>query len=147
MMTDRQTVICRKENPRVVGQSALVELIEDTTDLRIEMSDNRIVFPALRLHRVLGARERRELFIAKIRAAAYRIFKGILRLKIDRQLNPLQRILVEVFLRRLPRVVRRIESHVHEERVFALLSLLEVIDGVVGRDLAPVLPAVPKTAQ
>src|SRR5262245_12830208 len=104
-----------EEDPSVFSQAALIECIEDTAELRIKMRDQSVVFAAMNFHRLLGARKRTELFVAQIGPAADRIFVRVLLEEIPGRLDPRERILIEIFLRRLPRVMRGIERTIDKE--------------------------------
>src|SRR5262245_964596 len=100
----------------------------------------------MHLDSFLGARKRAQSFITEIGAAADQVLVGIFRQKVRRDSNPGERVSVEIFLRRLPRVVRSVERDVEEERIPSLLGLLQIIDGVVGSHFAPMFSAFPKAA-
>ena len=69
---------------------------------------------------------------------------GILGQVVLRHLHLVERIAVDVFLRRLARVVRRVEGDVHEERIVAFFGILEKTKRIVGDHLAPVLATLPE---
>ena len=111
------------------------------------MLDDRVVLLPVHFHRVVGARERPQFFITQPGAAADVVLVRILVEVARRNLDAAQRVAVDVFLRGLSRVVRRVERDVHEKRPLVLLGFADVVDSIVRDDFAPMLAALPKTVE
>ena len=101
----------------------------------------------MHFHRVVGARERPKFFITQPGAAADVILVRVLVEVARWHLNAAQWIAVNVLLRGLSRVVRRVECDVHEKRPLVLLGFADVVDGIVRDDLAPMLAALPESVE
>ena len=99
VMAHGEPVVRGEEDPRVVGLSAGIERIEDAADLRVEMRDERVILAAMRFDGELGARHRREVFIAQPVRAANVVFVRIFGQKALWHRDTAQRIQIEILLR------------------------------------------------
>ena len=147
VLTAGQSVVGREENVRVVFLSGLLELSQDAANLRVHVSDDRVILLAIDLHRMLGARERGEAFVSQIPAAFHLLVVRVLGDEVLRNGDLVERVAINEFFRRLPRVVRSVKGDVHEEGVVGFLCHPEIIDGVIADDFAPVFSAFPEAAE
>ena len=147
VMADGQPVVGAEKDVGVLRLAGGVERVEDAPDLRVHVLDDRVIFLPVHLHCVVRARERPEFLVAQIGTAADGVLVRVLVEIIFRHLDAAQRVAVDVLLRRLPGVVRRVERDVHEERPLVPLGFADVIDRVVRDHLAPMLAALPESVE
>jgi hypothetical protein len=77
--------------------------VEDAAGLRVHVRDRCAVPAAVDLDRVARARERRELLVAKVRAAADRVLVRVLRQMVRRHFDLFERVLPVLAPRRFLR--------------------------------------------
>ena len=136
VLSDSQAVVGREDDDGVVGLAASFQGVEDAAEVVVRVRDDRVIFAAMHLHRLLRARERRQPLIAQLVVALVERMLGHV---IRRDLDILGRVHIDVFFRRLPRIMWSVERHVHKEWIVTLRDVvLQVLDGGVGPELAAV---------
>lgn len=112
MLAHRESVIGRKNHISVPGLSGLFQCVKNFSDLRIHISNMGVIFGAPQPDGTGCSRQGGQQFITNVTVALIeRVFGQV----VGRQKDPVFRIPVGELLWRLPRVVRRVETHIEEE--------------------------------
>ena len=110
------------------------------------MGDDGIVFPTVHFDCIFRTWIRSQHFVTDLcRIGPFGV--GILRGKILRYLDSIQRISIMILLRRLPGIMRRIEGEIHEEGFIGLARDTHEVLCVIRHDFAPVLAARPESLE
>ncbi len=141
-----QSVVGGEENVGIIHESFGFQVVQDFADLRVEVTDDGVVFLQVRFDGQLSAGEGRQCFVAQLGADADFVVPRVVGLETRRNLDAIQRVHINILLRRLPGVVGGVEGQVHEEWMVTLAGLPGEIRRVVGDYLSPMLAALPEAA-
>ena len=111
----------------------LLQRREDPPDLLVQVRDQAVVLGQLVANHRLGPRPGGQVLVAA--ASHHAVVERQLRQEVRRQRRQVAVVRLAVARRRLPRIVRRGEGDVGEERLLAVV-LLQELDGRVGEQLA-----------
>jgi len=111
------------------------------------MGNDRVVLLAVHPDRMFGARVGAEGSVALFDIHSDRILPRVLGKKALRDCDVVQRVTIDEGLRRLPRIVRRVEGDIQEERLLAGFCIVHEANRVIGDNFAPVLAALPEAAE
>ena len=109
VLADGEPMVGGEDHVGVLGVARRLERLQDLADLRVHVGGVGVILGAVHLHGFARARERRQQLVPDLVVA---LVERMLRQVIRRHLDARGRIAVHVLLRRLPRIVRRIEAHI-----------------------------------
>ena len=124
----RQAVVGRVDDDRVVRVPRLLQRREDPPDLLVEVGDETVVLAELVADDLAGPGVRREVLVADVLGHA--VVERVLGQEVLRERRAIPVVHLPERLRRVSRVVRRGERDVAEERSIAGSRLEEVHRGV-----------------
>src|SRR6056297_3355557 len=88
-----------------------------------------------------------QFFVPQVNAGTDAFLERVIWQEVFRDGHLVAWIAVKVFLRRLPRVVRCVESQVHEKRSRGCGGLLQKRLGIISQHFAPMPTAFPESAK
>ena len=137
MAADRQAVVARERDDRVVELAEFFELFKNSPDVVIDGRDAGVVVVQMLANDGVGARPRGELLVADLQRADV---ERVMRQQVRRQRNFFAVVELHPFIGGDARVVWAFEFQAHQQRLLAIPFFLHELDRMI-RHGSPVVVA------